>query len=263
MKSITLSFVFILIFSFSFNAYAQVKIGDNAKTINANSLLELESTTKGLLLPRLTGDQIKAMSNVPVGMFVFNSTDSSLYLRRDTGWAVLAFATSTSSVSQWTNNGNNINNTNSGNVGIGTATPAYKLDVAGNVRATGIIVPALGSSNNFITTNTGGNFITRTGFGGLGLNYIICVSGLFPSRSGLGSEISAMIGEVKLFAGNFAPDGWAFCDGSLLSISSNTPLFSILGTTYGGDGRTNFALPDLRNAVAVGVGSVWQLGEKN
>ncbi|MCA9695523.1 MAG: tail fiber protein, partial [Myxococcales bacterium] len=49
-----------------------------------------------------------------------------------------------------------------------------------------------------------------------------------------------------MFAGNFAPRQWAFCDGQLLPISSNSALFSILGTTYGGDGRTTFALPDLR-----------------
>lgn len=54
------------------------------------------------------------------------------------------------------------------------------------------------------------------------------------------------IGEISIFAGNFAPRGWAFCDGQLLPISSNSALFSILGTTYGGDGRTTFALPDLR-----------------
>ncbi len=60
------------------------------------------------------------------------------------------------------------------------------------------------------------------------------------------------IGEVKLFAGNFAPRDWAFCDGQLLPIAQNTALFSILGTTYGGDGRTTFGLPDLRGRVAVG-----------
>jgi len=49
------------------------------------------------------------------------------------------------------------------------------------------------------------------------------------------------IGQVMLFAGNFAPRGWAFCEGQLMAISSNTALFSILGTTYGGDGRTTFA----------------------
>ncbi|HSH65541.1 MAG TPA: tail fiber protein [Bacteroidia bacterium] len=62
------------------------------------------------------------------------------------------------------------------------------------------------------------------------------------------------IGIIKLFAGNFAPKGWAFCSGQLLSISQNQALFAILGTTYGGDGRTTFALPDLRSRVALGGG---------
>lgn len=63
-----------------------------------------------------------------------------------------------------------------------------------------------------------------------------------------------MVGEVRMFAGNFAPRGWAFCEGQLLPISSNSALFSILGTTYGGDGRTTFALPDLRGRAAIGTG---------
>ena len=53
------------------------------------------------------------------------------------------------------------------------------------------------------------------------------------------------IAEIRIFAGNFAPRGWAFCDGQLLPISQNTALFSLIGTTYGGDGRTTTALPDL------------------
>ena len=64
----------------------------------------------------------------------------------------------------------------------------------------------------------------------------------------------AMIGEVRLFAGNFAPRGWALCEGQLLPINENQALFSILGTMYGGDGRTTFALPDLRGRAPIGVG---------
>ena len=64
--------------------------------------------------------------------------------------------------------------------------------------------------------------------------------------------MEGMIGQVMLFAGNFAPRSWAFCDGQLLAISQNTALFSILGTTYGGDGRTTFGLPDLRGRCAIG-----------
>jgi microcystin-dependent protein len=59
------------------------------------------------------------------------------------------------------------------------------------------------------------------------------------------------IAQITLFAGNFAPRGWAFCDGQILSISQNTALFSILGTTYGGNGQTTFALPDLRGRVPI------------
>lgn len=64
-----------------------------------------------------------------------------------------------------------------------------------------------------------------------------------------------LIGTIIMFAGNFAPRGWALCDGSVLAISANSALFSILGTTYGGNGTTTFALPDLRGRVPVGVGA--------
>lgn len=60
---------------------------------------------------------------------------------------------------------------------------------------------------------------------------------------------------VMLFAGNFAPRNWAFCEGQLLAISQNTALFSLLGTVYGGDGRTSFGLPDLRGRTAISPGT--------
>ena len=63
------------------------------------------------------------------------------------------------------------------------------------------------------------------------------------------------IGEIRMFAGNFAPAGWAFCDGQLLSVSSNNALFSLLGTIYGGDGRTTFGLPELRGRIPIHRGS--------
>ncbi len=64
----------------------------------------------------------------------------------------------------------------------------------------------------------------------------------------------AYIGQVIAVGFNFAPVGWALCDGSLLPISQNTALFSLIGTTYGGDGVNTFALPDLRGRVAIGQG---------
>ena len=62
------------------------------------------------------------------------------------------------------------------------------------------------------------------------------------------------IGEIRMFAGNFAPRTWAFCSNQIMPIAQNTALFSILGTTYGGNGQTTFALPDFRGRVAVGTG---------
>jgi microcystin-dependent protein len=63
------------------------------------------------------------------------------------------------------------------------------------------------------------------------------------------------VGEIRIFAGNFPPNGWAFCDGALLSISENSTLFTLIGTIYGGDGQTTFALPDLRGRVPIHQGS--------
>jgi microcystin-dependent protein len=68
------------------------------------------------------------------------------------------------------------------------------------------------------------------------------------------------IGEIRMFAGNFAPQGWAFCDGAIVPIAQNDALFQLIGTTYGGDGQTTFALPDLVSPVHVGPG--FNLGQK-
>lgn len=62
------------------------------------------------------------------------------------------------------------------------------------------------------------------------------------------------VGEIRMFAGNFAPRGWALCDGQLLAVSQNDALFSLLGTIYGGDGRTTFGLPDLRGRLPMHAG---------
>jgi len=61
-------------------------------------------------------------------------------------------------------------------------------------------------------------------------------------------------GEIRMFAGNFAPRGWALCDGQLLAVSGNDALFSLFGTIYGGDGRTTFGLPDLRGRIPLHMG---------
>jgi microcystin-dependent protein len=70
------------------------------------------------------------------------------------------------------------------------------------------------------------------------------------------------LSEIRIFSFNFAPKGWALCNGQLLPINQNQALFSLLGTTFGGDGRVNFALPNLQGQVPIHVGSGHTLGEK-
>jgi microcystin-dependent protein len=69
------------------------------------------------------------------------------------------------------------------------------------------------------------------------------------------------VGEIRMFAGNFAPAGWMFCEGQLLPISENETLFQLIGTTYGGDGQSTFALPDLRGRLPVHMGNGFILAE--
>ena len=79
--------------------------------------------------------------------------------------------------------------------------------------------------------------------------------------------VDSYIGEIRIFAGTFAPDGWLFCDGSLQPISQYDTLFNLIGTTYGGDGQSTFGLPDLRGRVPVHQGNLaggsgYQIGQK-
>lgn len=82
------------------------------------------------------------------------------------------------------------------------------------------------------------------------LNYCIALSGIFPSRN----SAEPFLGEIELYGFNFEPRGFAYCNGQIMSIAQNTALFALLGTMYGGNGQTTFALPDLRGRVAVHQG---------
>jgi microcystin-dependent protein len=139
------------------------------------------------------------------------------------------------------------------------------------------MLSAIGEAGNLLTFD-GNNWVAKdllistynTGSGvpvsnmqpSLVLNYCIALNGIYPSRDG----IDPFVGEISLFGFNFPPRGWATCDGQLLAIAQNAALFSLLGTTYGGNGQTTFALPDLRGRVPMHMGngpglSGRQLGE--
>ncbi|MEQ8208814.1 MAG: tail fiber protein [Lacipirellulaceae bacterium] len=154
--------------------------------------------------------------------------------------------------------------------GQGPGLPSYNLgQEVGTERITLSDVPEhTHSFGNGLTTGTAGSDSTHSNMQpSLALTPIIAIQGLFPSRS-LTSEDSGdpgiariglsgqepFLGEVTWIAHDDIPQGWARADGELLDISQNQALFSILGTIYGGDGRTNFALPDLRGRAVVGEG---------
>ncbi len=144
-------------------------------------------------------------------------------------------------------------------VGAGSATDGQTYSIG----------EQLGSQTTTITTAT-----TPVSMGGSGqpiddhqpslvMNYIISLSGIFPSRGdggGYEDTDAQFLGEIQAFAGNFAPSGYALCQGQILSIAQNSALFALLGTTYGGNGITTFALPDLRGRDIIGTDNNHILG---
>jgi microcystin-dependent protein len=113
-----------------------------------------------------------------------------------------------------------------------------------------------------VTGNTGGGQPVSNEQPSLALNYLIATAGLFPSPSSAGfDQNTPIIGQITEFAGNFAPSGWALADGSLLPIATNQELFSLIGTQYGGNGVTTFALPDLRGRTLLGAGGSDAVGD--
>ena len=117
------------------------------------------------------------------------------------------------------------------------------------------ILPVQTTNAQAVTGPEGGNQPFSTIQPSLALNYIIAVTGIYPLRDGSDfDQDTPYLGEIFLFAGNFAPAGYMFANGAVLQIAQNTALFSLLGTTYGGNGQTTFALPDLRGRIPVGMG---------
>ncbi len=162
-----------------------------------------------------------------------------------------------------------------GRVPVGTRTGAGLTPIAlgeqggqENVTLTTANLPAHNHATSIqgvpTTENTGGGQSLDNRQPYLGLTPLISLQGNFPSRDLSAEEL---LGGVSWFAGSIIPRGYAIADGRLLSIAQNTALFSLLGTTYGGDGRTNFALPDLRGRTPIQAGqgpglADIQLGEK-
>jgi microcystin-dependent protein len=118
-------------------------------------------------------------------------------------------------------------------------------------------------TNANLPTNMGGNAVPIDNHEpSLAVSFLIALDGIFPSQGGGGSDpVTPKVGEIIAFAGTFVPSGFARCDGQLLNIVDNETLFQLIGTIYGGDGQTTFALPDLRGRSIVGVDNTFNVGE--
>ena len=135
--------------------------------------------------------------------------------------------------------------------GLALGTPAAAVRMYGASSPTSLAPASIGSFGS------GNPHENRQPY--LGLNYIIALAGIYPSQGNRSrhrelGEMDPFLGQINLFGCNFAPQRWALCQGQLLAISQNTALFSLLGTYYGGNGTTTFALPDLRSRVPIGFG---------
>jgi len=209
--------------------FSQVSIGTSSPPAS-NAMLDINSTTKGVLLPRLSPAQLAilaaSLTASEKGMLVTDvSTGKAL------GW----------DGAKWTDIAN-----------LSARTPL-------SVSSTNQVALNAGTQSGDLITWDGNNWVNlqpaqqfslivdnRQPY--LTVNYCIALQGIFPARN------DPFVSQIQIFPFNFPPKGWAFCNGQILSISQNTALFSLLGTTYGGNGTSNFALPDLRGRAPVNFG---------
>jgi microcystin-dependent protein len=212
---------------------ASAQIGIGTTTPDPNSILQVSSTSKGVLIPRLTPAQMTTLATTlttnETGMLVTNASTGKLM-----GWTGTAF---TDAGNLTANTPLSVSATNQVSINPGTA--------AGDlITWDGLNWVNMQPAPQHFT------FVVSNLQPYLAMNYCIALQGIFPSRN----DAVPFVSQVQLFPFNFAPTGWAMCNGQLLPISQNTALFSLVGTIYGGNGTSNFALPNLQGRVSIGFG---------
>jgi microcystin-dependent protein len=197
-------------------SHAQVAINTNGAVPAASAMLDVTSSSKGLLVPRMTSAQRGSIASPATGLMVYQTNSpAGYYYYNGTTWKQAVDAVASIS--------NPPANSLLSFDGTNWIAKNLLIGIAGSNQPVGIMQPYLG------------------------LNYCIALYGIYPQRNGA----DPFIGELELFGFDFAPLGFAKCDGQYLSIAENSALFSLLGTYYGGDGVNVFALPDLRGRVAL------------
>lgn len=228
------------------STYAQQSVGIGTTTPDPTAVLDIRSTGKGVLIPSLTTAQQNTLAALltpaEAGMLVTDATTGKLV-----SWTGTTFQPFTT---------------------LQGPTAAAPLSLTANN-----LVLNPGTAVGDLLTWDGNNWINlqpavqhfsiqvdnRQPW--LAMNYCISLFGIFPSPQGE----QPYVGEIALMGGNFAPRGYAQCNGQLMAISDNDVLFALIGTTYGGDGQVTFGLPDLRGRVPMHMGnngtSTYQIGQ--
>ena len=220
LKNISVTFVIALAGLFyTQHGIAQVSVTNNASAPDPSAMLDVQSTTRGILVPRMTALQRGTIASPAPGLIVYQTdAPAGPYYQNGTAWKHMV------------------------------ELPASASFPSGNT-----LITSDGTnwvSKSIIIGSTGGN----AGFNNmqpyLTMNYCISLWGVYPVQSGS----NPYVGELNLFGFGFVPYGWAACNGQLLSIAENEVLFNLIGTTFGGNGMTTFAVPDLRGRVAIHQG---------
>jgi microcystin-dependent protein len=217
---------------YSVHAHSQVGIGTASP--DPLSILHIQSTGKGLLVPRLSGTQMTTLAGSLTasqkGMVVRDSLTGNLMGWNGKIWTDPANLTATTPLT--------VSSTNQVSLNAGTQS--------------GDLITWDG--NNWVNMQPAVQHFSFTIDNRqpyLVLNYCIALQGIFPARN---DGQTPFVSEIDLFPFNFAPRGFAQCNGQLMPISQNTALFSLIGTQFGGNGTSNFALPNLQSRVPVGQG---------
>jgi microcystin-dependent protein len=215
---------------------ARAQTGIGTTTPDANAMLDIESTQKGVLMPSLSAAQQATLAALltpaEMGMLVRDAVTGKLIFWSGRAWKNASGTTLTATPML------SVSSTN--NIALNPGTAVGDLITWDGTNWINM-QPAVQHFD--LTVDNRQPFLT--------LNYCIALVGVFPSRS----SSEPFISEIELYAFNFAPKGFAVCNGQLLSIAQNTALFSLMGTTYGGNGTSTFQLPNLQGRVPMHAGS--------
>ena len=229
---------------------AQQSVGIGTTTPDSHAVLDISSTKKGVFFPRLTTAEQTTLTGIlttaQTGMEITDATTGHLLLWNGTAWTTPAAAAGGTAITAKAPLSVSTNN----------------LQINAGTHAGDLLT---WDGNNWINMQPAVQHFSDAVDNHqpyLVINYVMAEFGIYPSQS---DATEPYVGEIYMMGCNFAPVGFILCNGALLSIATNDVLFNLLGTTYGGNGTTTFAVPDLRGRVPIHQGnngtSIYVIGQ--